>query len=275
MPDGQGDLFGEDLEKGGGLLPEVVAQIHPVHPGADEIAGVEDTPGPLKDVDQGIPGREAVPGHVVEAVLPLAGQNQLVHDLRDLLADNPGRTAHLDLAALYRVFGIVFLSSRDLPPSGRRAGPSGRLRAHSHLGLPVGRHGPQPLDDGRKLPDHEIDFLLRVVDAQAEPDGPVGHGEGHPHGPQHMGGLQRPGGAGRAGGCADPQFVHHQQNGLPFHEFEADVGRVGQPVDGSPLPGCSGSGPGARLPACPAAASPWCFPPPCAGPPARRPSRAR
>ena len=86
-----------------------------------------------------------------------------------------------------------------------------------------------------KLPDHQVDLLVRVVDAEAESDGPVRHRERYAHGSQHVRRLERSGGAGRTRRCTDPQLIHHEENGLTFDEFKTDVGRVGEAVRGAPI----------------------------------------
>ena len=87
VADGQGDLLGQDLEEGHGLLAEIVAQVDLVQPFADEIAGVEEAAGPVDDVDHRFPGRDGFRAHVVEAVLPPAGAHQLIDDVRDGLPE--------------------------------------------------------------------------------------------------------------------------------------------------------------------------------------------
>ncbi len=98
------------------------------------------------------------------------------------------------------------------------------------VSLPERRHGPQALDDGRKLFNDQINFRFGIVDAEAETDGSVRGGKRNAHGAKHMGGLQGPGSTGRAGRCADAEFIHHQKNGFAFHEFKGNTACVGKPV---------------------------------------------
>jgi hypothetical protein len=42
MTNAEGDLFSQGFKKGGCFLPQIVAEVHVVHPGADEISGIQD-----------------------------------------------------------------------------------------------------------------------------------------------------------------------------------------------------------------------------------------
>ncbi len=85
MPDTQRDLFGQNLEKRGLFLPQVIFQIQIINPGTDKIAGEENTPGPFNDIDSGIEGREGFRTDVRKAILLIAGPDQFLDQPRDFL----------------------------------------------------------------------------------------------------------------------------------------------------------------------------------------------
>ena len=105
----QGDLPGQDLEKGHRFLAEIVTQVDLVHPFADEIAGVEEAAGPVNNVDHLLPGRDGFRTDVVEAVLPPAGAHQ-----RLTMSGMSSRNSWVVLASTLQRSGCLTDSSMDL-----------------------------------------------------------------------------------------------------------------------------------------------------------------
>jgi len=103
---------------------------------------------------------------------------------------------------------------------------------HAEQGLAVGEggDGAEALYDGREFLYYIVHFFLGVVDTEGEADRTVGVGLRHGHGHEDVRGLERAGGAGGAGGGADAFLADHQQDGLSFDVFEADIGGIGQAV---------------------------------------------
>jgi hypothetical protein len=80
VPDGESDLLCEGFEQRGRLLPEIVAKVDAVHPGANEVPGIEDASCFFNDAYGGLPRGNRLRADVIEAIPGPAAQHQLLHD---------------------------------------------------------------------------------------------------------------------------------------------------------------------------------------------------
>jgi hypothetical protein len=69
MPQGEGDLLGQDLKKSHRLLAQIVTKVDHIHPGGNKIAGVKEAAGPVNKIDHLLPGRDGLRTDVLKAPL--------------------------------------------------------------------------------------------------------------------------------------------------------------------------------------------------------------